>query len=289
MNRPVPPVARRVPLRHERFGLSWADDYAWLRDPAYPEVQDPEILAYLEAENAYFEQVMAPLEPLVETLHAELKARLKPDDSSVPVRDGGFEYHWQFAPGAQYRTWFRRAVSEPEPQVILDETMLAEGRSFFNVRAIAPSPDGVLLAYTVDEDGSERYRLAVKNLDTGEVLEHRVRDTSGAVAWSAAGGTLFYVELNESLRPFRVRAHRLGTDQADDRIVYEEDDPAFFVSLEPDPRQAADPDRERHARHAGGQAAAGSDRPNDDPRARGAASRRPSLCSRSRAWAACGS
>ena len=231
MNRPVPPVARRVPLRHERFGLSWADDYAWLRDPAYPEVQDPEILAYLEAENAYFEQVIAPLEPLVETLHAELKARLKPDDSSVPVRDGDFEYHWQFAPGAQYRTWFRRAVSEPEPRVILDETMLAEGRSFFNVRAIAPSPDGVLLAYSVDEDGSERYRLAVKNLDTGEVLEHRVRDTSGAVAWSAAGGTLFYVELNESLRPFRVRAHRLGTDQADDRIVYEEDDPAFFVSL----------------------------------------------------------
>jgi oligopeptidase B len=231
MDRPVPPVAKRVSLRHERFGRSWVDDYAWLRDPAYPKVEDPEILAYLDAENTYFDEVMRPLEPLVQTLHAELKARLEQDDRSVPVREGSFEYHWQFAPGAQYRTWFRTPLSAPEPQVVLDETLLAEDRSFFKLGAIAPSPDGVLLAYTIDDDGSERYRLAVKSLETGAVLEHRIRDTSGAVAWSADGGTLFYVELNESLRPFRIRAHRLGAGQTLDRVVYEETDPAFFVSL----------------------------------------------------------
>ena len=121
MSEDAPPLAPRRPTTHERFGTVWTDDYAWLRDPAYPEVNDPEIRAYLDAENAYFERFMAPHAALVERLHAEMKGRIKEDDRSVPVREGAFEYHWQFFPGAQYRTWFRRAPSEPEPVVILDE------------------------------------------------------------------------------------------------------------------------------------------------------------------------
>jgi oligopeptidase B len=104
------PVAKRVPERQERFGIVWDDDYAWLRDPGYPEVKDPEILAHLEAENAHFRAVMAPHQGLVDRVHAELKGRIKEDDRSVPVIEGGYEYEWRFAAGAQYRTWLRRSL-----------------------------------------------------------------------------------------------------------------------------------------------------------------------------------
>ena len=197
MSQQAPPRAPARPIRHERFGLSWADDYAWLRDPAYPEVTDPEIRAYLEAENAWFERFMAPLRPQVEHLHAELKARIKADDRSVPVREGGFEYHWQFFTGAQYRTWYRRALDAAEPIVLLDEVELAQGKAYFNLRALDVSPDGRLLAYTTDEDGSERYRLHLRDLDSGHELADLVVNTSGSVEWAEDGRTLLYVELNE--------------------------------------------------------------------------------------------
>jgi oligopeptidase B len=227
----APPRARAHPTRHERFGLSWTDDYAWLRDPAYPEVTDPEIRAYLEAENGWFEQVTAPLRPGIERLHAELKARIKADDRSVPVREGRSEYHWQYFAGAQYRTWYRRRLDQPEPSVLLDEVELARGKGYFNLRALDVSPDGRLLAYSTDEDGSERYRLHLRDLEDGHELADLVVNTSGAVEWAEDGRTLLYVELNDSLRPYRVRAHRLGADPAGDTVVYQEDDPAFFVSI----------------------------------------------------------
>ena len=227
----TPPRAEPRPRRHERFGLSWTDEFAWLRDPAYPDVTDPAIRGYLEAENAWFERFMAPLRPQVDALHAELKARIKADDRSVPVREGRWEYHWQYFPGAQYRTWYRRGLAEAEPGVLLDEAALAEGKAYFNLRALDVSPDGRLLAYTTDEDGSERYRLHLRDLADGHELADLVANTSGAVEWAEDGRTLLYVELNENLRPFRVRAHRLGADPATDAVIYQEDDPAFFVSI----------------------------------------------------------
>ena len=175
-----PPMAPSRPIFHERFGTNWTDAYAWLRDPAYPEVTDPEIRAYLEAENGHFEAFMAPHGPLVDRLHAELKGRIKADDSSVPAREGAFEYHWRFFEGAQYRTWFRRGLDEAEPVVILDETLLAAGKGYFSLRSLDVSPDGRLLAYSTDEDGSERFRLHLRNLVTGEELADLVANTSGA-------------------------------------------------------------------------------------------------------------
>ena len=231
MSDPQPPIAPRRPTTHTRFGVSWSDDYAWLRDPAYPDVVDPEIRAYLEAENAWFERYMAPLQPQIEQLHEELKGRIKADESSVPVQEGEFEYHWRFAVGAQYRTWYRRRLDGGEPVVILDEARLAEGKAYFNLRALDASPDGRLLAYTTDEDGSERYRLHLRDLETGAELGDLVVNTSGTVEWAEDGRTLLYVELNDSLRPFRVRAHRLGDDPAADAVLYEESDPAFFVAI----------------------------------------------------------
>jgi oligopeptidase B len=237
MSEQAPPRAQPRPVERSRFGVTWTDEYAWLRDPAYPEVVDPEIRGYLEAENAWFERFMAPLRPEVGRLHAELKARVKADDASVPVREGGWEYHWRFSEGAQYRTWYRRALLRDgaddggPPAVILDEARLAEGKAYFNLRALDASPDGRLLAYTTDEDGSERYRLHLRDLGTGAELPDLVANLSGAVEWAEDGRTLLYVELNDQLRPFRVRAHRLGDDPSGDAVLYEEADPAFFVSI----------------------------------------------------------
>ena len=204
MSLPKPPLARRAPERRERFGIVWSDEYAWLRDPAYPEVKEPEIRAYVEAENAYFEAFMAPHRGLVERLHAELKGRIKEDDHSVPAREGGFEYQWRFAPGTQYRAWLRRALEEPEPAVILDENELARGKDYFRLAAFEPTFDGRLLAYASDEDGSERFRIHVRDLESGEESTDLVTNTSGAVEWAEDGRSLLYVELNDRLRPFRV-------------------------------------------------------------------------------------
>ncbi|SNB70126.1 oligopeptidase B [Arboricoccus pini] len=230
MHLPQPPMARREPKTLERFGLTWSDDWAWLRDPGYPKVEDAEILAYLGAENAYVDAVMAPQARLIEQLQAELKARLKEDDSSVPVLDRDFLYHWSYRPGSQYRVWHRQAV-DGAAVIILDENELAAGKPFFALRGMAVSPDGRLLAIATDEDGSERFKLSIRDIATGQVLEEGVAHLSGTLAWSEDGEYILYVELNESLRPYRVRAHRLGEEPADDRTIFEEEDPAFFVSL----------------------------------------------------------
>ena len=172
---------------------------------ATPTSAIPQILAHLEAENAYFAQTMAPHAAFVERLHDELKARIKSDDHSVPVRDGAFEFHWRFFDGAQYRTWFRRGLGEPEARVVLDERELAAGKNYFQLRALDTSPDGRLLAYTTDEDGSERFGLHLKDLSADTTLGDLVTNISGAMVWAEDGQTLLYVELNDQLRPFRVQ------------------------------------------------------------------------------------
>ena len=111
------------------------DPYAWLRDPAYPNLQDPDVRAYLEAENAYFEAAMAPHQPLIEQLFEEMKGRIKEDESSVPIRDGDWLYWWKFEPGAQYRRWWRRPVKGSDDQLIFDEPAEAEGKEYFRLGA----------------------------------------------------------------------------------------------------------------------------------------------------------
>ena len=232
LTEPQPPEAARRPERKTIHGVALVDDYAWLRDAGYPEVTDPAVLDHLKAENAYFEAVMAPRQALTGRIFDELKGRLKEDDASVPARDGAYLYRWRFEKGAQYRQWFRAPVSrEDGEQLILDEPALAEGHDYFALRDFDVSPDEALLAYSTDTDGSERFAIAVKEVDRGRVLDDALANTSGTVLWAADGKTLFYVELNENLRPFRVKAHVLGTPAGDDRTVYEEADGAFFVSV----------------------------------------------------------
>lgn len=229
-----PPIAARRPVVSHHHGDSRTDDYAWLRDPAYPDVRDPAILDYLKAENAYREAVMAPLGELREQVFRELKGRLKDDDRGVPVKRGPWFYSWRFEPGAQYRTHFRIPFDEgPDgaPRTVLDEPALAERHDYLRVRAVEPSPDHSLLAYSADTDGSERFTIRLRALPGGEDLPDAIPDTSGAPAWAADSRTLFYVRLDAQLRPSSVWRHRLGTPVEADIEVYREPDPGFGVSV----------------------------------------------------------
>ena len=228
---PAPPVAALKPYSYERHGLMIEDPYHWLRDPKYPIVDDPEILAHLKAENDYFRTVMQPLEPLVETLLAEMKGRIKEDDSSVPVEENGYLYQWRFEKGAQYRKWYRRAVAGGSEELLLDEPALAAGKDYFRLGAFSISPDGKLLAYSADDSGAERFTLYVKDLATGAMMPIEISETVGQPAWSADSRVLVYTVVNQAWRPYQIKAHVLGSAVADDKILYEETDEGFRVSV----------------------------------------------------------
>ena len=227
---PAPPVAEKRPVTHERHGISWTDDYDWLRDKGYPEVTDEEVLSHLRAENAYFDALMGPYSKLIDTLFEEMKARIKEDDEGVPYRDGDYLYGWRFAKGAQYRTWYRKPLAGGEEHVILDETALADGLPYFQLAAWEVTDDGRMLAYSVDIDGSERFRIRFKDLETGEVLPDEITQAAGGFTWASDGRSLVWLEQNEQHRPFRARLHRLGGDPSESPVLYEEKDPGFFVS-----------------------------------------------------------
>ena len=234
-----PPVADRRHHSYSHHGVTIEDPYHWLKDPGYPQVDDPHVLAYLEAENAYFESMMAPRGELVDTLFEEIKARQKPDDSGVPFKDGDWHYRWRFEEGGQYRIWQRWPARDGETpdspganaETLLNEPELAAEHEYFRLGALSVSHGGDLLAYSTDTDGSERYRLFVKDLKTGELLEDAIENTLGGAVWAADDSALLYVVVDENWRPYQVRRHVLGQPVESDSIIYEEHDPGFFVRL----------------------------------------------------------
>ncbi|MGQ0590017.1 MAG: S9 family peptidase, partial [Sphingosinicella sp.] len=232
MSLPEPPIAERRPHSSTHHGVTIEDPWAWLRDPAYPEVSDEDVLAYLRAENAYFEAAMAPHQKLIDTLFQEMRGRIPEDDSSVPVRDGDWLYWWAFQLGAQYRTWYRRRADGGADQVIFDEPAEAEGKQYFQVGALAVSPDARLLAVMVDDDGSERYRLDIRDLEDGRVVETVTEVGIGAPVWTADSRGIVFTEVNEHWRSYRARLHWLGQTLESDRTLYEEtENIAFSVSV----------------------------------------------------------
>ena len=230
---PAPPQANRIAHRYERHGRTVVDDYAWLKDAGYPTVGDAAVLSYLEQENAYFEAAMAPVRPLVDTLFAEMKGRMKEDDSSVPRRDGDWLYWWAFETGAQYRCWWRRrGDGSGDDEVLLDEVAEAAGHDYFRLGALSVSPDGTLLAWTADASGAERFTLRIRDLATAKDIETVSEIVNGAVVWGAGSDVVAYTEVNDNWRTFRARSHRLGSDPAGDPTLYEETvDIGFNVHL----------------------------------------------------------
>ena len=232
MTTPTPPVAERRPHSFTAHGRTIDDPYAWLKTPDYPEeVTDPAILGYLEAENAYFEAVMAPHRPLVERIYQEMKARLKEDDATVPQKDGDWLYWSAFEIGGQYRKWWRKPVAGGADQLILDEPALAEGKEYFRLGALSVSNDGRLVAYAVDDNGSERFTIRVKDIATGEHLPEVIPGMLSDIVWTADDTGFLYGLANAQWRTDNARLHRLGTDPADDVVLYHEADEGFRVSV----------------------------------------------------------
>jgi oligopeptidase B len=225
---PTPPVARKQPQTLEAHGKVRVDDYYWLRERT-----NPEVLAYLEAENAYTEAVLADAAGLRAELFEELKNRIEPDDSTVPARYNDYYYLTRYEGDLEYPIYCRRAGSpDAADEVILDVNKVAEGNTYCSVRNVAVSPDAALLAWAVDTVGRRKYTIRVTDLDTGQELEDVLTDVTGDLAWANDNRTLFYTRQDpETLRPYQVWRHVLGTDQGADALVYEESDPTFGVGV----------------------------------------------------------
>ncbi|MBT2135491.1 S9 family peptidase [Croceibacterium sp. LX-88] len=229
-----PPVAVRKPSSVTHHGITVADDYAWLRDPGYPEVTDKEVLEHLAAENAWFEARMAPHQGTIDALFKEMRGRIKEADKSVPQKDGDFLYWIEFEEGAEYKKWWRRPVGAPDDgsadQLILDEPALAAGKEYFRLGAISTTKDGRLLAYSVDDNGSERFTARIKDIASGEHLPDEIPGTLSSLIWVAGDKGLIYSLANEQWRTDNARLHWLGQPAAEDIELYHEDDEGFRVS-----------------------------------------------------------
>lgn len=225
----TPPVAAKIPSSVTHHGITVTDDYAWLRDPGYPEVTDKAVLDHLKAENAWFEQRMAGQQGRIDALFKEMRARIKEADKSVPQKDGDYLYWIEFEEGAEYKKWWRRPVSGGADELILDEVALAEGHEYFRLGALSVSANGRLLAYAIDDNGSERFTARIKDLATGELLPDEIPGTLSSLVWVAGDKGLVYSLANEQWRTDNARLHWLGQPLDADIELYHEDDEGFRV------------------------------------------------------------
>ena len=227
------PTAFKQPKEITQHGQLRVDNYSWMR---YKE--DPEVLKYLHAEQDYLEEIMQHTKPLQETLFLEMKGRIKEDDSSAPEKDGEYFYYTRYEPGKQYPFYCRkqRSLEAPE-EILIDQNALVGESNFCRIGSFSVSPDAAKLAYSVDADGREICTLHIKDLRTGELLPETFTNTYGdvyghsGVEWAKDGKSFFYVTLDAAQRPYRIHRHILGTDPAQDKLLYEEKDETFFLWL----------------------------------------------------------
>jgi oligopeptidase B len=220
-------VARVNPKVHTLHGETRVDDYFWLRDRS-----DPEVIAYLEAENSYTAAVMRHTEALQEHLYHEMRGRIKETDLSVPERVDEYFYYTRTESGGQYPILCRKRGSlEAAEEVLLDQNPLAAEHTYFKVGGSEVSPDHRFLAYSVDTSGAEEFTLYVKDLATGELLVESLGSTSPGVAWANDSRTLFYIALDSARRPCRLYRHTIGTSFSTDSLVYFEPDESFFLDV----------------------------------------------------------
>jgi oligopeptidase B len=231
------PVAPRRPHSFTTHGITLVDDYAWLKDAEWQEVlRDPEVLdadirGYLEAENDYTESLLGHTAGLQKTLVAEMRGRIKEDDSSVPSPDGPYAYLRKFREGGQHEMYGRSPRDGGEIEIVLDGDELAADHDYFKFGGARHSPDHKLEAWSADIKGSEYFSIRVRNWADGSDLTDVVEETDGSVVWSADSKAFFYVKLDDNHRPLQVWRHRLGSEQAEDVLVYEERDSGWFTHI----------------------------------------------------------
>lgn len=229
------PAPSKRPHHLIQHGRKRIDEYYWMRNR-----EDPETIPYLEAENAYLEGVMAHTKDLQDTLFAEMKARIPESDQSAPLERGGYFYYTRMEPGKEYPVYCRRPGSMDAPEeVLLDQNALAEGKPYSGLGGFEISPDHTRLAYLLDTEGSETYTLYIKDLQTGDLLPEAIPNTAGyllrrvGLAWARDGQTLYYTTLDSAHRPYRLYRHILGTDPAQDELIYEETDVVYGMYITP--------------------------------------------------------
>src|ERR1700687_2881621 len=232
-----PPIAPRRPHSFTTHGITVVDEYAWLKDENWqevlrdPGVLDPDIRKYLEAENAYTESLLGHTGGLQKTLVAEMRGRIKEDDSSVPSLDGPYAYMRKFREGGQHEMFGRMPRDGGEIEIVLDGDKLAADHKYFKFGGARHSPDHRLEAWSADIKGSEYFSIRVRDWADGTDLDDLVEETDGAVVWSMDAKAFFYVKLDDNHRPMQVWRHRLGTAQADDILLYEEKDTGWFTHI----------------------------------------------------------
>ncbi|MDO5740623.1 MAG: S9 family peptidase [Ornithinimicrobium sp.] len=238
-SRPTAPVAPRRDTVRSHHGEDVTDSYEWLRDKT-----DPEVIAHLEAENAYTEAVTSHLEGLRGRIFTEIKERTQQTDLTVPVRHRDWWHYTRTIEGQQYGVHARIAVGDSpdrpvlDPgvvpqgeQILLDGNAEAQGQEFFSLGAYDVSADGELLAYAVDSSGDERFDLRIKDLSTGEVIDEAVTGIGYGTAWSADSSTIFYTRVDDAWRPHQVWRHEVGGSADEDVLVYQEDDERFWMGI----------------------------------------------------------
>ena len=236
-SKPSPPRAERRPISRSAHGLEWTDEYAWLRAENWrdalrdPATLPPEIRALVEAENVYADAILSPTKDMQAKLVGEMRARIKEDDSSPPQVDGPFAYYSRFREGGQHRIFCRKPRAGGEERVMLDGDERAKGKTFFEIEAIAHSPDHTKFAWSADILGSEILTISVHDVAAGRDVADTVTSATGAIVWTRDSRAFLYVEQDEAHRPFRIMLHRLGSAQSEDVELFAERDPAWFLGI----------------------------------------------------------
>lgn len=224
-----PPVAAKHPHAIKKHGDTRVDNYYWLRDD---ERQKPEVLAYLEAENAYTDAMLKPIKPLRDQLYQEMVARIPQQDESVPYVKNGYRYQTRYEPGKEYAIYSRSKLDEEAASLLLDGNQRAEGHEFYALGALEVSRNNRWLAVAEDFLSRRQYQIQFLDLESGKWAAELLPNTSGNLVWANDSKTVFYVRKHpKTLLPYQVYRHELGTDPAKDQLVYEEKDDSFYVSL----------------------------------------------------------
>ncbi|MBN1986397.1 MAG: S9 family peptidase [Prolixibacteraceae bacterium] len=224
----MPPVADKIPTEITTHGDTRIDNYYWMNDR-----EDPKVIEYLEAENAYTQAVMKPTEPLQEKLFDEIKSKIKQEDESVPYKRNGYYYYTRTVPEKEYFLYCRKNGSlDADEEVMLDVNQMAEGHEYYQLGGASVSPDNKMVAFGVDTVSRRKYTIYFKNLETGEMLKDAIPLTTGGAVWANDNKTVYYVMKDEvTLRSEKIMKHILGTPVEDDIEVYYEDDETFSTFI----------------------------------------------------------